>query len=129
MDVLQKEFEIEASMNASAEDKILSIVFRRLKEKTGVTLEDIYASTGIPPSSLCDLSGGSAQRYMSRIVTLSRYFREVHKMDHVSTDYLLTGTEDDRSELKRELEEIRKKNQELSNQLSFFQHLKEKETA
>jgi hypothetical protein len=129
VNVLQNQSE-QIAMSAGPEDKILSIVFRRLKEKLGITLEEIYAATGIPPSSLCDLSAGSAQRYMSRIVRLSKYFREVHGLDYVSTDYLLTGTEDDRAELKRELEKLALEKKALENQLSFFQHLKQdKETA
>lgn len=113
-------------MSSGPEDKILSIVFSRLRIKLGLTYEDVFAHTGIPPSSLCDLSAGSSQRYMSRIVRLSKYFREVHGLEYVSTDYLLTGNEDDRSELMRQLEQLEKEKKDLENQLSFFRFIESK---
>lgn len=129
MIVLQNNFTESSEMNASPEDKILSIVFNRLRIKLGATYEEVYAHTGIPPSSLCDLSAGSSQRYMSRIVKLSRYFREVHGLDYVSTDYLLTGNEDDRAELKNQIEQLEREKKDLENQLSFLQYIDEKKRA
>lgn len=126
MNVLQNNLSEFNEVNASPEDKILGIVFERLKEKLDVTYEEVFRHTGIPPSSLCDLSAGSSQRYMSRIVKLSRYFREVHGLDEVTTDYLLTGEEDDRVELKRQLEQLERDKKDLENRLSFFQFIEEK---
>lgn len=80
------------------EDFILGMVVDRLRLMVGVRYEDIEewtASQGmrIPSTSICGLSGGEMTKYPSRIVLLSRYFKEVHGLDYVDCNYLLQGTE------------------------------------
>lgn len=116
-------------MPSTAEDKILSIVFTRLKTKCGFTLEQMSKDTGIPVSTLCDMSAGCAQRFMSRIPTVAKYFRVNFKLDYVNCEYLLTGTEDDRAELLKLVERLEKEKKDLENRLSFFKYLEEKKEA
>ncbi len=116
-------------MGQSPEDRILSVVFNRLKAKLELTFKEIADWTGIPQSSLCDLSAGCAQRFMSRIPRLGKYFREVHKLEFVNADYLLTGNEEDRERLKvlnKMIEDLEKENKDYENQLGFWKLVEEK---
>ncbi len=116
-------------MASSPEDRILSIVFNRLKAKLGFTFKEISEEMGVPESSLCDLSAGCGQIFMSRIPKLAKYFREKWKLDYVNSDYLLTGNEEDRERLEiliKAVEELEKKNKDLENQVSFFKFIEEK---
>lgn len=91
------------------EDKILGRVITRLRIETGATYDDISdwlisKNNYMTPSSVCDLSSGKATRYPSRLTSIAEYFREVHKLEYVTVDYLLTGSEKEQEYAKIERE-------------------------
>ena len=83
------------------EDSIISMVYARLQAElkfTDVEVQEWIINNGkrFPRSCIGDLRNGASISYLSRIPVLAEYFQEVHKLDYVTCDYLLMGTEVER---------------------------------
>jgi hypothetical protein len=90
----------------SSEDKILGMVFDRLKNQLKFRYEDMSEwcrsqGKAISVSSLCDMSNGTGIGYLSRIPIVARYFQEVHGLSHVTEGYLLQGSEEETLKVQR----------------------------
>lgn len=90
----------------SIEDKILGMVFDRLRNNLKVRYEDISEWSKdqgqyISVSCLCDLASGCATNYMSRIPIVARYFREMHGLEYVTADYMLQGSQEELDKVQR----------------------------
>ena len=93
----------------SIEDKILGMVFDRLRNNLKIRYEDISEWSKdqgkyISVSCLCDLASGCATNYLSRIPIVARYFREIHGLDYVTVDYLLQGSQEEIDRVQRQKE-------------------------
>lgn len=80
---------------AKPEDKIPCIVFARLKKELNLTYAAISIETEIPEQTLVSMAGLSPVGYPSRLKKLADYFRNVHGLDYVTTEYFLSGGPED----------------------------------
>jgi transcriptional regulator with XRE-family HTH domain len=91
---------------AIPEDYIPGIVLSRLKMELDLTFEAICADVGIPVSTLSGNSIGSVIGFPSRIKKLADYFRDVHGLDYVDADYLLSGGVEDQEKIEAKRKEL-----------------------
>jgi hypothetical protein len=86
---------------ADLEDKIPCIVFERLRQELGLTFEAISSDLGIPVSTLIGTSSLIPIGRVSRISRIAKYFREIHGLSYVDTDYMLNGGKEDQERIEK----------------------------
>lgn len=91
------------------EDKIPCIVFERLRQELGLTFEAMSKDLEIPTSTLVGNSALIPFGRVSRISRIAKYFREVHGLSYVDTDYMINGGPEDMDRIEKVRHEMENK--------------------